>query len=143
MRLKLGARNGAGSVLREIQDNPIRYQPLQGNIVERGANGVMGGRVDMCANVIDEMKLRHAVAINLHARKIMKRGARQPWIDGHIVGEMMRKIDDAQGKTSFCPECGCVYDHSLAIFHRCTLAPACIIDGASGQLYVAPAPFLP
>src|SRR5262249_12092742 len=86
----------AGRQIRDVDRDRIGDQALERDLVERRAvEDLMGRRVDVCADVVDQVVLAHRVAVVGDARDRTELGLRDARIDGHLVEEMVVEVDDA------------------------------------------------
>src|SRR5205809_2612324 len=91
-------RLAAGNVNR----HRIRNEPLEADLVERvTARYLVRRSVYVRTDVIQEVVLRHRVAVLLDLCDGYERRGRQPWKDGHPVLVGLRKIDDAHPGVGF------------------------------------------
>ena len=80
-------------MVRDVDRHRVGHEPLERDVVERLAAGdLVRRRVHVRADVVEQVVLRHPVAVVLHDGDVAKAGPVETREDGHVVGHVVREI---------------------------------------------------
>src|SRR4029079_17746199 len=97
-RLELVPAEGSRLSVREVQGHRLGDEGMYLYLVERRTAGdLVRGQVDVGADVVEQLVLRHRVAVPLHLREVVEGRRRQPRIERHVVRVVVAEVDDPHG----------------------------------------------